>query len=154
MRISSTVAFSCTLALSVLALGVSRGEADPPARTLTIPMHELNGSGENGTATLVEVGNKVRVSIDLTGEPPSASEPAHVHLGRCPNIKAVPAYNVGPVVGGKATDVVELSWDEIASGRYAVNVHESVATLGKYVSCGNIGGVAAPVPLPTEDSGY
>ncbi len=140
------------LGAALAALAASRGAADPPAvHTMTIAMHELNGSGENGTATLVEVGGKVRVTIDLKGEPHDASEPAHVHLGHCPNIKAVPAYNVGPVVGGAATDVVDLSWDEIVSGRYAVNVHESAATLGKYVSCGDIGD--APPP-PTDSSGY
>ena len=155
MRSSFRTAASCVAAAALVAIAVSRGAADPSAaRTMTIKMHELNGSGENGTATLVEVGQKVRVTVDLTGEPASASEPAHVHFGRCPNIRAVPAYNVGPVVDGKATDVVDLSWNEIISGRYAVNVHESAATLGKYVSCGNIGDSTSPAPLPTEDSGY
>ena len=155
MRSSSRTTLACALAVIAVAFGVSRGSADPPAaRTMTIAMHELNGSGENGTATLVENGSKVRVTVDLTGEPKGASEPAHVHFGRCPNIRAVPAYNVGPVENGKATDEVELSWDEIVSGKYAVNVHESASTLGKYVSCGNIGASATPLPLPTEDSGY
>ncbi len=105
--------------------------ADTP-NSVTIPMRALNGSGENGTATLEPVGGKVRVTIDVTGEANGASEPAHVHFGRCPNIKAVPAYNVGPVV----------------------NVHQSAEALGKYVSCGDIGASAVPAPLPTEDSGY
>jgi hypothetical protein len=65
----------------------------------------------------------------------------------------VPAYNVGPVVGGKATSVVDLKWSEIVSGKYVLNVHESAAMLGKYVSCGDIGSSTAPMALPTDDSG-
>lgn len=127
--------------------------ADTP-NSVTIPMRALNGSGENGTATLEPVGGKVRVTIDVTGEANGASEPAHVHFGRCPNIKAVPAYNVGPVVNGKASAIVDLTWGDITSGAYVVNVHQSAEALGKYVSCGDIGASAVPAPLPTEDSGY
>jgi hypothetical protein len=127
--------------------------ADTP-NSITIQMHALNGSGENGTATLEPAGDKVRVTIDVTGEANGASEPAHVHFGRCPNIKAVPAYNVGPVVDGKASAVVDLKWADITSGAYVVNVHQSTEALGKYVSCGDIGNSTAPAPLPTEDSGY
>jgi len=122
---------------------------------MVIQMRELNGSGQNGTATLTAVGNKVSVTVDIAGESSSASEPAHVHFGRCPNIKAVPAYNVGPVLDGKATSTVDLTWSDIVSGKYVVNVHESAAMLGRYVSCGDIGAApAAPAPLPTQDSGY
>jgi hypothetical protein len=140
---------------ALIALTVSAGHSEPaPTRSMTIQMHQLNGSGQNGTATLTAVGSRVSVSVQLTGEPNGASEPAHVHLGHCPVIKAIPAYNVGPIVGGKATNIVDLTWTEITSGKYVLNVHESTATLGKYMSCGNIGDAASPMPLPTEDSGY
>jgi hypothetical protein len=132
----------------------SAGKAEPaPTQSLTISMKELNGSGQNGTATLTAVGDKVSISVHLNGEPATAVEPAHVHFGHCPAIKAVPAYNVGPIVGGTATRVVDLTWSEIISGKYVLNVHESAAMLGKYMSCGNIGN-SAELPLPTEDSGY
>lgn len=144
---------ACAAAASMLAASVTSAESAPSA-SLTIQMHELNGSGQNGTATLTALGNKVSVSVHITGESADASEPAHVHFGRCPVIRAIPAYNVGPVIGGKATDVVNLTWAEIMSGKYAINVHESTAMLGKYVSCGNIGDAVSPMPLPTEDSGY
>jgi len=93
--------------------------------SIAIPMTALNGSGENGTATIARDGDKVTVTIDLAGEAHGASEPAHVHLGRCPNIKAIPAHNVGPVLDGKASSPVDLTWDEITSGKYVVNVHQS-----------------------------
>jgi hypothetical protein len=139
---------SLIAANSIVAAG-----AAPPA-TMQIAMHALNGSGEEGTATLTQDGDKVKISVHLTGEPADASEPAHVHFGRCPIIKAIPAYNVGPIVGGEATDVVDLTWAEITSGKYALNVHQSATELDKYVSCGNIGGAAAPMAIPTEGGGY
>jgi hypothetical protein len=43
------------------------------------------------------------------------------------------------VVGGKATSLVDLTWAQITSGKYVLNVHESTAMLGKYMSCGDIG---------------
>lgn len=144
---------ACTAAAWMLAASVASAEPVSMA-SVTIQMHELNGSGQNGSATITAIGNKITVSVRITGESPSASEPAHVHFGRCPNIKAIPAYNVGPVIGGKATSVVNLTWAEMMSGRYALNVHESSSMLGKYVSCGNIGDDVSPMPLPTEESGY
>ena len=123
----------------VLAAGAG-SMSDAATTTETIAMHGLNGSGQDGTATITDVGGKVLVSVSITGEPASASEPSHVHFGHCPKIKAVPAYNVGPIVRGKGQDVVALSWTEINSGKYVINVHKSSADMGTYVSCGNIGG--------------
>ena len=137
-----------------VGLAASAGRTDPPASaSVTVQMNQLNGSGQTGTATLTQIGDKVSVSVHINGEPASASEPAHVHFGRCPVIKAIPAYNVGPIVGGKAANVVDLNWKEINSGKYVLNVHESASQLGNYVSCGNIGN-HGPGPLPTEGSGY
>ncbi len=128
----------CVAAAAVLAAFTSSAST-ASSSTETIAMHALSGSGQNGTATITDLGGNVRVSVSIGGEPASASEPAHVHLGRCPNIKAVPAYNVGPIVHGKGADVVKLTWAEINSGKYAVNVHKSASDMGTYVSCGNIG---------------
>jgi hypothetical protein len=142
MHPSSKFILSIGCAMVAAGLGSSTstaGTMSGTATTMLIHMHQLNGSGQDGTARLTAVGNKVSVSVSLTGEPASASEPAHVHFGRCPNIKAVPAYNVGPVVHGKAKSIVDLTWAEILSGKYVVNVHQSVAMLGRYMSCGNIG---------------
>src|SRR5690348_16343373 len=136
MLIGQHAGATAAVAVLVVLASVSAVIADTPG-SATIQMRALNGSGETGTATLERVGDKVKVTIDVTGEPHGASEPAHVHFGRCPNIKAVPAYNVGPVVDGKASAIVDLTWDQIDSGAYVVNVHESTEMLGKYVSCGD-----------------
>jgi hypothetical protein len=156
MRLSLALGLVAVASIGIAGLSASTVAADTtPAGTMTIAMHGLNGSGQDGTATLTAVGDKVTVSVHVIGEPSDASEPAHVHFGHCPIIKAIPAYNVGPVVGGKATSVVDLTWSEITSGKYVVNVHESTAMLGKYVSCGDIGTSTTPMALPSDgSSGY
>ena len=110
-----------------------------PAASETIAMHGLGGSGQNGTATITDRGGKVIVSVHIANEPASASEPSHVHFGKCPSIKAIPAYNVGPILNGEAKSVVALNWTMINSGKYVVMVHKSSAAMGTYVSCANIG---------------
>lgn len=146
---------AASAACALGAFAAAAVTADPaPSRSMTIAMVALNGSGQTGTAVLTDAGGKVRLSVQLSGEPATASEPAHVHFGRCPVIKAVPAYNVGPIVDGKATNVVDLTWEEITTGKYALNVHQSTANLDRYVSCGNIGNSVTPIALPSDDSGY
>jgi Cu/Zn superoxide dismutase len=147
------VAFLAAVAAAALSASASTASGDPQ-NSITIAMHELNNSGQNGTATITDMGGEVRVTVSVAGEPESASEPSHVHFGRCPKIKAIPAYNVGPILKGKATSVVGLTWTEINSGKYVVMLHESAAALGTYVSCGNIGESAEPLALPTDESPY
>ncbi len=74
--------------------------------------------------------------------------------GRCPHIKTVPAYNVGPILAGAASSVVDLSWAEINSGKYVINVHKSSTDMGYYVSCANIGVAATPLVIPTDQTPY
>ena len=124
-------------AIAIAASSVTANGAAPASKTIT--MHGLNGFVQNGTATITDRGGKVFVSVNIANEPASASEPSHVHFGKCPAIKAIPAYNVGPILSGKAKSVVPLSWATINSGKYVIMVHKSAADMGTYVSCGNIG---------------
>jgi opacity protein-like surface antigen len=106
--------------------------------TLTINLHEQNGSGENGTATLTQMGANVKVVISLKGAPASPAQPAHIHDGTCANLKGV-VYPLTNVIAGKSTTTVKaVTIDKLLGGTYAINVHESAANLGKYVACGSI----------------
>jgi hypothetical protein len=105
--------------------------------TLSVKMEAQNSSGETGTATLTQTGADVTVVVDITGAPATA-QPAHIHTGTCANLGAV-VYPLTNVTGGKSTTVVKnLTIDKLLGASYAINVHESAANLGKYVSCGNI----------------
>lgn len=105
--------------------------------SVTVPLHEQNGSGESGTATLTQVGEDVKVVISLKGAPATA-QPAHIHDGTCAKLGDV--YKpLSDVVNGSSTKVVTgITIDKLLGGTYAINVHESASNLGKYVACGNI----------------
>jgi hypothetical protein len=123
-------------AIAIAANSITANGAAPASET--IAMHGLNGTAQNGTATITDHGGTVIVTVDIANEPASASEPSHVHFGKCPTIKAIPAYKVGPILSGKAKSSVPLSWATINSGKYVIMVHKSAADMGTYVSCGNI----------------
>src|SRR5581483_552511 len=97
-----------------------------------------NGSYESGMATLQEVDGKVVVTLSLTGYPGGVSQPAHIHIGSCPNPGAV-KYPLNSVVNGKSTTTIDTTLDALKSmGKLAINVHKSVAQSGVYYSCGNL----------------
>src|SRR5262245_17592821 len=59
------------------------------ATSRNVTLTEQNDSGENGGVMLTEENGKTRVVLTLNGEPADASQPAHIHLGICPNPGAV-----------------------------------------------------------------
>jgi hypothetical protein len=106
--------------------------------SLTVTMNAQNGSGETGTATLTQTGSDVNVVIAIKGAPATTPQPAHIHDGTCADLKGV-VYPLTNVVAGSSTTVVKgITIDKLVGGTYAINVHESAANIGKYVSCGNI----------------
>ena len=105
--------------------------------TLTIQLQQQNGSGETGTATLTQAGADVQVAITLKGAPATA-QPVHIHSGTCSTLGGV-VYPLTSVVNGSSTTVVKgVSIDQLLSKPNAINVHQSLDNLGKYVACGNI----------------
>lgn len=123
---------------SFVLTGILALPATASPTTLTIGIHEQNGSGENGTATLTQSGDDVKVVIALKGAPGTTPQPAHIHDGTCTNLKGV-AFALSNVVGGSSTTTVKgTTIAKLLGGSYAINVHQSAADLGKYVACGNI----------------
>jgi Cu/Zn superoxide dismutase len=113
------------------------GVAAQPA-PVTIQMHALNGSGEDGTATLTQVADGVRVVVDLRHAPDDA-QPTHIHLGTCGNINKAPEYGLNLTMDGHAESTVRgVTLDDLKKQPYAINVHKSASDLGTYVSCGDI----------------
>jgi hypothetical protein len=105
---------------------------------VTIVMNAQNGSGESGVATLLAVaGDNTSVTIQLNGENTTGKQPAHIHVGPCTKLGAV-KYPLSDVVLGKSVTIVDAPLGSLTGGNLAVNVHESAADIGKYVSCGNI----------------
>ena|SRR5258708_31572478 len=108
-------------------------------QVVSITLYPENNSGISGIANLTGQGDQTKVVIDLTGEPASASMPAHIHLGQCgPTLNPTPKFPLHSVESGTSATVVNVPLRSLTSGRYAINVHESAANLQHTVACGNI----------------
>ncbi len=122
--------------LGLLCIALSLPAAAAPG-TVTVKLSAQNGSGENGTATLTQVGSDVAVVIALSGAPATA-QPAHIHTGTCSNLGGV-AYPLTSVTGGKSTTTVKgVTIAALLAKPNAINVHQSADNLQKYVACANI----------------
>lgn len=126
------------LLASLVFITVAQLSAAAATSTLTVNLDAQNSSGESGAATLTQMGADVEVVISLKGAPATTPQPAHIHDGTCADLKGV-AYPLSNVVDGKSTTTVKgVTIDKLLGGKYAINVHESAANLGKYVACGEI----------------
>ena len=104
---------------------------------LTVPLKELNGSGETGTATLTDTKAGLKVVLSLKGAP-AGPQPAHINKGSCAKLDPKPWYPLTNVVNGKSTTVVKgVTIGEII-GKSAVNVHKSPTDIATYVACGDV----------------
>ncbi len=124
----------------LLACLMLAGYAIPTAAataSLTVPLKAQNGSGENGTATLTQVGGDVKVAISIPNGP-AGPQPAHIHTGTCSALGGV-AYMLTSLANGSSTTTVKgVTIDQLLAAKDAINVHKSANDLGVYVSCGNI----------------
>jgi len=105
---------------------------------VTIKMHAQNGSGENGTATLTDLGARTRVVIVLNHENTTGSQPSHIHPGPCAHLNPVPKYPLKNLILGHSNTTVDVPISKILGHHMAINVHESAKNIGRYVSCGDI----------------
>lgn len=114
--------------------------ASPSATTneVTVTLSEQNDSGESGIATLMEVDGKVKVTIKLTGAPTGATQPAHIHVGACPDVGAV-KYPLTSPVDGMSETMLDVTLAELKSELpLGINVHKSGTEATVYVSCGDL----------------
>ncbi len=114
-----------------------------PAKAVTgnimiVDLLSENGSSELGTATLTEENGKTKVDLLLTGYAANIVQPAHIHVGACPGVGAV-KYPLSNVVNGKSETTLNVTLSQLKSELpLAVNVHESSAKIGNFVSCGEL----------------
>lgn len=106
---------------------------------LDINMGAMNGSKQDGSASVANKGGGVQVTVKVKNEPKGASEPAHIHKGTCKNIDPAPWKPLKNVVDGNSVTMVSgVTVAELKKGHYAINVHKSAADLKTYVSCGDL----------------
>ena len=105
---------------------------------ITVELTEENDSGESGKARLVEENNQVTVTISIDDSPEDVSQPAHIHLGSCPEVGGV-KYPLTNILNGESITTVDVTLDQLKSELpLAINIHKSVDEASVYVSCGNI----------------
>lgn len=105
---------------------------------VTVTLSEQNASGESGIATLVEVDGQAVVILALTGAPEDVVQPAHIHVGSCPDVGAV-KYPLTFPVNGRSKTTLDVSLDQLRLEMpLAINVHKSAQEASVYVSCSNL----------------
>lgn len=125
-------------AFFILGSGKISAPLGPEVKTMTIILNAQNASGESGTALLKEVNGKVVVDLNLKGAPKAVAQPAHIHLGNCPNPGSI-KYALKSPVNGVSETILDLTFDKLkALGNLAINVHKSPTQAGTFVSCGNL----------------
>lgn len=134
----------------VIALGLTGSAMGAPntmnhvdnamsAHSMTINLGAQNGSTQDGQAFLNDTPDGLKVKVQLKNEPSGASEPAHIHEGTCAKLNPAPWKPLSNVVGGVSTTTIKgLTLAEVKKSKYAINVHQSAANLGRYVSCGDL----------------
>ncbi len=117
-----------------------------PAQVIVV-MNSENNSGQNGTATLTDLGGKTGIVVRIKRSEFGESQPIHLHTGRCGEIgvradlknKTLGLSDVRPTDGGLAgTDAeLEIPLKDLTTGDWVINVHDAL-DFSLYVSCGNI----------------
>ena len=107
------------------------------ATPVQIPMNALNGSGENGQATLRDTPRGLVVTIHIKNA--KGPQPAHIHKGTCAKLDPKPEEPLHNVVNGMSiTTVPGVTIAKLKATPHALNVHKSLTDLPTYVSCGDV----------------
>ena len=108
-----------------------------PSNKMTITLAAQNNSGESGNAVLEENNGQTMVTLALDNAP-AGPQPAHIHIGACPEPGAV-VYPLTNVVNGASKTSLNLSLADLrAQLPLAVNVHKSPAEAKVYFACGDL----------------
>lgn len=108
-------------------------------KTMTVNLGEQGSSGQTGTATLTETAGKVTVKVVLAGAPVGSDQPAHIHIGKCPDVADV-KYPLNNVKNGQSTTTINASMTQLQNELpLGINVHKSTAEIKTYVACGDLG---------------
>ena len=108
----------------------------PENESIVIQMDELNGSGMSGTATLTAKGRTTEVLVEITGA--TGNHPIHVHYGTCDQLGEVayPLTNIG--ADGRSLTIIDISVEDLLTGGFAINAHQSEEDIVSYVACGEV----------------
>src|SRR4030081_254172 len=80
------------LALVVLTFGPA-SHSFAQGKVVRVSLIDENGSGEDGSAQLTDMGDgTTRVELLMLNAPDGSNQPAHIHKGTCATLDPAPAY--------------------------------------------------------------
>lgn len=116
-------------------------EAMAKPSQMLVTLFETNESGQSGTATIDETSEGLVVTLQILGasEYPDP-QPAHIHVGPCPDVGEV-KYPLTNVIDGYSQTVLEnLTISDITEdvAGLSVNVHKSADEADVWTACGDL----------------
>lgn len=135
-RLLTLAAVATLCALPAIALAQSSMMMS--SNEVTVNLKPQNDSGETGTATLVQKGDDVVVTVKMKNAV-APTQPIHIHPGTCANLNPKPQYPLKNVSDGTSvTTLTGMKLSSLETGNFAINVHKSPDAISTYVSCGDI----------------
>ena len=130
--------------LLIIGAACSSDNGGSSEKSIEVPLIELNDSGQTGTATLRSTsGDTTFVTLRVTTWPRDP-QPVHIHDGTCENLGGI-AYRLADILfADSETRNIEVKLDDLRTGNFAINVHDSLASPEVYTACGNIPVLPAP----------
>lgn len=94
------------------------------------------------------------VAQEATPEGAAHAHLAHIHLGSCDDLDPNPTFpltDVAPLAAAadganaipveRSATTVDAPLEDLRSGGYAINIHQSVDDIATYIACGNLSGI-------------
>jgi hypothetical protein len=150
--IIATAALGAALIFSAMApVGAAPGTGGSPGHMgghMAAPMmtrcpggyvlNAVGGSGESGCATPHAVMGSILLGVKVKGEPAGATQPSHIHRGKCGSNGPV-VIKLSNVVNGMASTKIPMGqWKTVNHGGFYINIHESADNIPHVVSCAEI----------------
>lgn len=118
-----------------------QGAAAALPRVLVVSMRPKGGDDEVGNVILTEVDrNHTRVAIFIANAPTNVSEDAGIYGGTCKDLGAPVQYDLGTVVKGRSSTVLNVNFDSFIGGtKQSVRVYPQPGdTQSPYWTCGDV----------------
>ena len=130
--------------LLMIGAACSGDNGGSSALSIDVQLIELDDSGQTGTATLrTNSDDTTGVTLRVTAWPRDP-QPVHIHEGTCDNLGGI-AYRLKDVnFGDSETPKVKVKLDDLQTGNFAINLHDSLGRVDEYTACGNIPVLPAP----------
>lgn len=109
-----------------------------PVNVMNVTLDEVNNSGQSGNAIVREENGQTHISIILSGELSDIPQPAHIHVGNCPDVGEI-VYPLNDVVNGRSETTINATFDMLrAQEPLGINLHKSANEINIATSCGNL----------------